>query len=102
MWIVNSTHSGGVQTHTSQQTRCVGHPRVTWATRPKRDGALGGFIEQELLDIPVIYTPNVGGEGHWSVPVDQTTASQYEERFSEAAKRIKAQDPNRFPRNPNY
>ncbi len=28
-----STHSGGVQTHTSQSTRCVGHPRITWATR---------------------------------------------------------------------
>jgi RHS repeat-associated protein len=65
----------------------------------KRDGTPGGFVEQELLGIPIIYTPNIGaGEGHWSVPVTAETASQYEEKFSEAAKRIKTEDPQRFPR----
>jgi RHS repeat-associated protein len=67
----------------------------------KRNGAPGGFVEQELLNIPIFYSPNLGGEGHWSVPVTSETAPQYEEKFSQAAKRIKAEDPNRFPRNPN-
>lgn len=65
----------------------------------KRDGALGGFVEPELLNIPIIYSPNLGGEGHWSVPVTTETATQYQDKFSQAAKRIKAEDPSRFLQN---
>jgi hypothetical protein len=68
---------------------------------PKQDGAPGGFVEQELLNIPIIYTPKIGGEFHWSVPVTEETAQQYEERFAEAAQRIRSEDPNRFLSNPN-
>jgi RHS repeat-associated protein len=68
----------------------------------KGDGTPGGFVEQELLNIPTIYSPSIGGEGHWPVPVTTETAPQYEERFAEAAQRIRNEDPNRFPRNPNY
>jgi RHS repeat-associated protein len=68
----------------------------------KRDGTPGGFVEQELLNIPIIYSPSIGGEGHWSVPVTTETAPQYEEKFAEAAQRIRNEDPTRFPRNPNY
>jgi len=68
---------------------------------PRQDGALGGFAEPELFNIPAIYTPKVGGELHWSVPVTEENAASFAERFSSAAKRIKAEDPTRFLSNPN-
>jgi hypothetical protein len=67
----------------------------------KHDGTPGGFAEPELFNIPIIYSPRVGGEGHWSVPVTQETAPQYEEQFAEAAQRIRREDPSRFLSNPN-
>jgi len=55
----------------------------------KVDGALGGFAEPELYGIGFIYTPRIGGDGHWSVPMTPDVTISYAERFSQAAKRIK-------------
>jgi len=53
-----------------------------------KPGAFGGFIEPELYGIGIVYTPELA-EGHWSVPVAAETAASYEEKFSNAAERIK-------------
>ena len=58
--------------------------------------------DPELLNIPIIYSPGIGGEGRWSAPVTQEAVLQCEERFAEAAQRIRNEDPSRFPRNPNF
>ncbi len=55
-----------------------------------RDGVLGGFVEPELYGIGVVYTPNIGaGDLHWSAPITTETAKSYEDRFAEAAERIR-------------
>jgi len=58
---------------------------------------LAAFIEPELLGISAIYTPEIE-RGHWSVIVGPEDAQSYAARFSQAAKRIKIEDPLRWVR----
>ena len=67
---------------------------------PKKIHSLAGFVEPELFGIAAQYTPDHGGDGHWSVIVSPETSVEISEKFSMAAKRIKEQKiPGQFVQN---
>jgi len=40
-----------------------------------------GFIEPEIFGIGIVYSLQIGGKGHWSVPVPESNIKAYADRF---------------------